>query len=187
MRNGSDHIETAPGSASAGTAGAAQTLTDGRFFVDNTRGGGDCANGVDPGLGADAHGATVAITRLGPLSERMPKYMRCGDTLTLDVTSANNGVNAFFYDADAYVNGWVDAGLQITNIDALVGSPGDCQLMFFLGYGLNNIGDHCTIELTRSDGEFVEGTYTATLSSNGLNGPTDMDIEGTFRFAPTFP
>jgi hypothetical protein len=69
--------------------------------------------------------------------------------------------------------------------DALVGSPGDCQFMFFLGFGLNNVGDHCTIELTRSDTELVEGTYCGTLSSNGQNGPTD--IQGTSRFAPNVP
>jgi hypothetical protein len=171
-----------------GTAGSPQTVTDGRIHIDNQRGGGDCSAAADPGLAGDATGATLSVTRVGPGLKGMPKYLRCGANLTLPLTASAaepQGQRAFFDNPTAFWN-QVPATLQVNGIQATVGMPGTCSLMFFNGFGLNDADDHCTVNVTRSDDMFVEGTYDATLSVNKGDGRTDVDITGHFRMPPNY-
>ncbi len=187
------------GGVLGGTAGAPQTVALGRFFFDNSRGGGDCSRANDPGLGVDETGATFSVTRLDPINSAVPKYLRCGDTAKLAVTSSfhrdpegfNPGGQFISVSNDAvYLDGHVGVGLQFDAIDGDVGGAATCANLRFVDYTVSGAfvdPDHCAVVLTRNDATFIEGTYEATLSVTRPDGRAEIDVAGTFRAPPVFP
>lgn len=179
-------------------------VVDGRFYVDNQRGGGDCSKASDPGIGPGNFGATASIVRLENSDPHghFPPYLRCGQNFVFekataggevqereDIGSGQPKVGVLNFSSEKVFYNFVDVSVSIQGLNKNL-NPDQygntrCEKLFFNGwrtekFQTGSAETFCEVVIDHHDEKVWEGSYRTVLGRS-TSDPSVIEIEGSFR------